>query len=444
MGDTYSEKRGVGVSEMSFESVNVGNLRVHICSTDKFKTTLMVAMVQQELSAETVTRHALLPNVLQRGTRTHPSTVGLKRKLDDLYGATLFGDVFKRGERHILQLGLDLADSSFLTDADTLLEDGAAFLGELLYRPVTDGEAFREEYVRAEKKNLKQKIESLMDDKIRFAALRCVEEMCKGEPYALFNHGRLQDLDGINPQNLYTYYRELIRTRPIDLYFVGNLSVDRAVELVERHFSVETASRVELTPPQVKSVPGKVREVVDRLDVNQGKLNMGCRTGVTYADDNYAALLMFNGILGGFPHSKLFINVREKASLAYYAASRVESHKGILTVQSGIEIVNYQKAVDIIREQFDQMRQGKFTDSEISQTRVMLINQLKERQDRAFDLVDAHYHGIVGGKERPLDQMIREIRQVTREEITAVAQKTTLDTIYFLKDRKGGEGDGKN
>lgn len=289
------------MSEMSFESVNVGNLRVHVCSTDKFKTTLIVAMIQQELSAETVTRHALLSSVLQRGTRTHPSTVGLKRKLDDLYGATLFGDVFKRGERHILQLGLDLAESSFLSDADTLLEEGAAFLGELLYRPVTDGEAFREEYVRAEKKNLKQKIESLMDDKIRFAALRCVEEMCKGEPYALFNHGRLQDLDGINPQNLYTYYRELIRTRPIDLYFVGDLSVDRAVKLVEDHFSVETSSREELPPTQVKSYQGEVREVVDRLDVNQGKLNMGCRTGVTYADDNYAALLMFNGILGGFP-----------------------------------------------------------------------------------------------------------------------------------------------
>src|SRR6185437_1573167 len=123
---------------------------------------------------------------------------------------------------------------------------------------------------------------------------------------------------------------------------------------------------------------------------------MGCRTGVTYADDNYAALMMYNGVLGGFPHSKLFINVREKASLAYYAASRVESHKGILTVQSGIEIANYQKAVDIIRDQFDQMRQGKFTDLEISQTRAMLTNQLKERQDRALDLVDAHYHGMVG------------------------------------------------
>lgn len=432
------------MSEVPFETVDVGNLRVHVCSTDKFKTNLMVAMVQQELSPKTVTRHALLSSVLQRGTQAHPSTVQLKRKLDELYGANLFGDVFKRGERHILQVGLDLPDEAFLSEAGSLLEKGVAFLGELLYRPVTEGEAFREDYVRAEKKNLKQKMESLMDDKIRFAALRCIEEMCKGEPYALYNHGRLQDLDAIDPQNLFTYYQELMESRPIDLYFVGNLSADRVAGLVENHFSTGGGHREELPPNQVKFFDGEVREVVDRLDVNQGKLNMGCRTGVTYIDDDYAALQMYNGILGGFPHSKLFINVREKASLAYYAASRIESHKGILTVQSGIEIGNYQKAVDIIHDQFDQMKQGAFTDSELAQTRAMLINQLKERQDRPFDLIDAHYHGIVGGRKRPLDQMIEEIGNVTREEIITVAQKMTLDTIYFLRDQKGGEGSGKN
>ncbi|WP_108024355.1 EF-P 5-aminopentanol modification-associated protein YfmF [Melghirimyces profundicolus] len=430
------------MTELRFETVDVGNLRVHVCSTDKFKTHMMVAMVQQELSPETVTLHALLPSVLQRGTRSYPSTVQLKRKLDELYGANMFGDVFKRGERHILQMGLELPDAAYLSEADALLDDGAAFLGELLHQPVTEGEAFRESYVKAEKKNLRQKIESLMDDKIRFAAHRCVEEMCEGEPYALFNHGRLQDLDAIDPQNLYTYYQELLSSRPIDLYFVGNLDTDRAVRLVENHFPSGNGARREISPAAVREGAGEVREVVDRLDVNQGKLNMGCRTGVTLADDDYPALQMYNGILGGFPHSKLFINVREKASLAYYAASRLESHKGILTVQSGIEIDNYQKAVDIIREQFDLMERGEFTDAEVNQTRAMLTNQLKERQDRAHDLVDSHYHGMLSGRKRPLDQMIDEVQRVTADQVKAVAGKVRLDTIYFLRD-KGGVGNEK-
>jgi predicted Zn-dependent peptidase len=127
---------------------------------------------------------------------------------------------------------------------------------------------------------------------------------------------------------------------------------------------------------------------VEKLDVGQGKLNMGLRAHVTYADDQYPAALMYNGVLGGFPHSKLFIHVREKESLAYYASSRLDGHKGILTLQSGIEIQNYEKAVAIILKQLEAMEQGDISEKELSQTRAMISNHLREIQDSAFELFD--------------------------------------------------------
>ncbi|MFC4077900.1 EF-P 5-aminopentanol modification-associated protein YfmF [Salinithrix halophila] len=432
------------MSSVRFETVQAGNLRVHVCSTDKFKTNSISALIQQSLTEESVTFHALLPAVLQRGTKSSPSTLELKRKLDDLYGATLFGDVFKRGERHILQLGLEIPNEEYLSETESLLERGAAFLGEVLTTPVIEGEAFRESYVKAEKKNLKQKIESLLDDKIRYAAQRCVAEMCKGEPFSLFNHGRLDDLEQIDAGNLYTYYRELIQTRPIDLYFVGNLSVDRVLRLVEQFFPTEGRERKDVPHAAVEHQVDQIKDVVDHLDVKQGKLNVGARTQLSIRDEDYVPLMMYNGILGGFPHSKLFINVREKASLAYYAASRLESHKGLLTVQSGIEIQNYRKAVDIIQEQFELMSNGEISESEMEQTRAMMVNQLRERQDRAYDLIDSHYHGILSGIERPLDVMIRDVKKVTKEDVKRVAQNIQIDTIYFLRDKKEGAKDGKN
>lgn len=436
-------KRGVVVTQsMRFESFQAGNVHVHICSTEKFKTNLLMAMVQQDLSPENVTRHALVPSVLQRGTRSYPATLKLKRKLDEMYGASLFGDVTKRGENHVLQLGLEMANERFLSGTSSLLEEGAAFLGEVLLHPATDGDRFADGFVKAEKKNLRQKIESLLDDKIRYAAHRCVSEMCAGEPYALFNHGRLEDFDHIEADNLYTYYRHLLQERPLDLYFVGHLPQAEVEALVKRHFAVEGGKRSTPRRTQIRTDVNEVKRVVDRLNVKQGKLNMGFRTPVTLVDDAYPALLMFNGILGGFPHSKLFINVREKASLAYYAASRLESHKGILTVQSGIEIENYQRALDIILEQFELMAQGKFNDTEWSQTRTMLIHHLRERQDRAYDLIDAHYHGVLSGRERPLEEMIQELETVTREDVIAIARQVKLDTIYFLRDQKEGSSDG--
>ena len=168
---------------------------------------------------------------------------------------------------------------------------------------------------------------------------------------------------------------------------------------------------------------------------------MGCRTGVTIRDDDYVPLLMYNGILGGFPHSKLFMNVREKASLAYYASSRLESHKGILTIQSGIEIANYQKALDIIRKQLEAMRRGEITDRELSQTRATLSNQLRERQDRPYELIDFAYHSLLSGREWSLDQLLKGIESVDKEDVRRVAEQVELDTIYFLRD-KGGKSDG--
>ena len=159
-----------------------------------------MAFIQQELSPETVTKTALLPQVLQRGTQITRPPFPFVEKLDELYGAILFGDVFKRGERHIMQFGMELANEQYLKESPSLLAEGIRFFSEVLLNPVLENQAFKPSYVEAEKKNLKQKIESLKDDKMRYASQRVIESMCQGEPYALFNHGRLEDLPNIDPQ----------------------------------------------------------------------------------------------------------------------------------------------------------------------------------------------------------------------------------------------------
>ncbi len=427
-----------------FETVSIGNIHVHVCSTEKFKTTTLAALIQQELAPATVTKTALLPSVLQRGTVTYPSTLDLKRRLDEMYGATLFGDVYKRGERHIIHLGMEIANEQYLKEKKSLLKEGLEFFSEILTRPFMENGGFKDSFVQAEKKNLKQKIESLQDDKIRYAAQRMIEAMCENEPFALFNHGRLEDLPEIDAQNLYTYYREVIDTCPVDFYCVGNVHTDDVVSLLTKNLQINTAGKRKSIPVSaVTRAKNEVKEVVDRLDVKQGKLNMGCRTQITAGDPEYPALLMYNGILGGFPHSKLFINVREKASLAYYASSRIESHKGILTIQSGIEIANYDRTVEIIKQQLEAMSKGDISDRELEQTKATLSNQLREQQDRSFDLINFHYHSVLSGKERPLDQLLEMINETKREDIKRVAEMIQLDTIYFLRDQ-GGDTDAKN
>ncbi len=415
----------------------MNNIRLHVLPTDQFKTFAISVYVGQPLAEETVTQTALTPFVLRRGTENHPETKQFREYLDDLYGAGFGFDIYKRGDYQIVQFRMDLINDRFVAVSEPLLKQGIEFLGETLTRPVLEEGRFRNKYVDAEKQTLQKRIESVINDKIRYAAERCLEEMCKNEPYRLHPLGKLEILSSITPQSLYEHYTHWLQNSPIDIYVVGNTSLQEVQGLVSKAFSIprSRSAAYQMKAP-VKS-RGDVQTVVERLEVNQGKLNMGLRTNITYADQQYPAALMYNGVLGGYPHSKLFINVREKESLAYYASSRLDGHKGILTLQSGIEIENYEKAVAIIRKQLEAMERGEISDTELSQTRAMISNHLREIQDSAFEIIALDFNSILSGKERNVPELIEAVESVDIAAIQQVAKQVQLDTIYFLRDQKG-------
>ncbi|MED3748798.1 EF-P 5-aminopentanol modification-associated protein YfmF [Geobacillus stearothermophilus] len=420
----------------------VGPVRVHTISTDKYKTNTIVWKMKAPLAKETVTLRALLPYVLQSGTADYPSVKALRTYLDELYGATLNVDLTKKGEHHIMTIRIDVANERFLPEQTPLLSKALQLLADLLFRPALDGGRFVTDIVEQEKRALRQRIQAVYDDKMRYANMRLVEEMCKGEPYALSPNGELEDVDAITAERLHRYYERALAEDELDLYVIGDIDEEEVLNTVRQRFLLPDRAEPARTPQAQAKARGEVKEVIERQDVKQGKLNIGYRTNVTYEDDDYYALQMFNGIFGGFSHSKLFINVREKESLAYYAASRLESHKGLLMVMSGIEPANYEKARRIIDEQMQAMKNGDFTDEEMAQTKAVIRNQLLETLDTPRGLVEVLYHNVVSTRKRPIDEWMAGTDQVTREDVVRVADKVELDTVYFLTGMEATE-DGK-
>lgn len=418
-----------------FERQQINRVRIHVLPTDRFKTYAISAYIGTPLTEDKVTPTALTPFVLRRGTQKLPETKAFREKLDDLYGAGFGFDIYKRGDYQIAQFRMDIIDDRYVAGAAGLLQEGLQFLGDALTRPLLEDGAFSARYVDAEKRTLQKKIESIINDKIRYAAERCIEEMCQDEPYRLHPLGRLEAIAALTPQLLYESYREWLSQSPIDLYVVGNTTLEEVKELVRQAFQLEGTHSSAYKRQDVYRKVTEVKTVEEKLEVNQGKLNMGLRTGITYADSDYAAALVYNGILGSYPHSKLFTNVREKASLAYYASSRLDGHKGILTIQSGIELTNYEKAVKIIREQLDAIKAGEITELEYGQTVAMIRNQLKEMEDSAFEMIAFDFNSILTGHERTVSELISQVEAVDTAAVKAVADKVQLDTIYFLTGR---------
>ncbi|HEY9721635.1 MAG TPA: pitrilysin family protein [Oscillatoriaceae cyanobacterium] len=421
---------------MQFRHAEHQQMGLHTLVTDKFKTTALVLNIQRPLLPGLVTRSALLPHVLTRGSARYPSVRAMQRQLDGMYGSYLHGDVYKLGERQIVQFRLEIPNGKYLPGKPELLEEAIAFLDEVLTEPVRENGLLKESFVALEKDALRRRVEGLFNSKMQYAVIRALEVMCEHEPYRLYSGGRIEDLAAITPATLTADYEEMLATAPMDLFVVGDVDADLVEALVKRRFRLPERSVQKLPPTSLLTTPAIEKHVEDRFDVNQGQLVIGLRAPAHYASDDHYTMMAYNGVLGAFAHSKLFMNVRERESLAYTARSRYDSQKGLLMIQAGIDIGNYEKALRVIREQLDAMVAGDISDVELEQTRAMLLNTYREAYDSPGALINLAFESRVAGRERSIEDLIAAIPHIGKEEIQRVARGVKLDTIYFLRDKE--------
>lgn len=417
------------------QTFNEPGCNIHVIETAKYKTNTIIVKMRSKLEEETVTMRALLPHVLQSGTENAPSAAAFRSALDELYGAVFFADSSKKGNEHVLTFTMEAANEKFLHGESDLFDRALTLLSDVLFRPYLKEGVFSEQTVKQEKRSLQQRIRSIYDDKTRYASMKLVEVMYGDDPYALPAGGLLQAVDPIEPASLYDYYKRILAEDTIDIFVIGDVKAEEAAEKIKSHLPFNersAASKLDSEPVQ----PKEVRVVREEQDINQGKLNIGCRTTITYADPKFVSLQVLNGVLGAFAHSKLFMNVREKESLAYYAASRLDSHKGFLMMLAGIDQKNYDKTVRIMNEQLDEVKKGIISDLELNQTKALLKNQLKESADTARGMVEVLYHNVASGVDRPIEKWLAEIDSVTKEEAAAAAKTISVDTVYFLAGKE--------
>ncbi|SFQ39638.1 EF-P 5-aminopentanol modification-associated protein YfmF [Salibacterium halotolerans] len=418
------------------QKVDSHGLDVRIIPTEKYKTTTLVLQMKTTLQRKTTAARALLANVLQSATDTHRSRKAIRRYLDELYGASFHADVQRKGEYHVISVKMEIANENFIKNAPPLFQESVSFLQQVLEKPYLPEGSFDKQVINEEKRTLIQRIESIYDDKMRYANKRLIEHMCSEEPFSVHPYGEAEDVEHLTAQDVMDEYRRMLVADDMCLYIVGDVAADDVQKAVSV-FSVSKNPEDSSYTPENKTVePAEEKEIQETDDIQQGKLHLGYRTPVTFADEQFSAMQVMNGMFGGFPNSKLFINVREKESMAYYAASRYESQKGIVLVMAGIEPADYEKASAIIKQQMEDIRQGTFTDDDLEQTKTMLKNQLLETMDHPRGLIELYYQQRMAQHQRPFEDWLKQIGDVTREDVTACASRTVLDTTYFLRNEE--------
>lgn len=417
---------------------------LNIIESDKFKTDYFDINIILPLQEETASHAALLPMVMKRGSVKYPTMADITRRLDYLYSTGFSTKVLKRGEAQIVSFGVDFLREALLPAGETLFDDVFGILRNIIFEPLIENDAFKAEYVETEKKNLIDAIKALINNKNAYAMKKCHTAMCDGEKFAVSENGKVETVEKISGKELYMFYRFLLSCCRIEMFYTGVCDEKKLIAAAEKLVGgIDRTPTISVTTERFVRKRDEVVEITEEMEVAQGKLILGFCSDHTVSDSDYTAYSLFNELFGGSPTSKLFENVREKMSLCYYCRSIPEAHKGILTVASGIEVENRDKAVSEILLQLENTRNGIISDEELDSAKKALINSYRELFDDAANLSFWYLSRLIGGSEKTIETVIEEIEKVTKEDIAKCAKATQLDTIYFLKGTLKDGGDAE-
>lgn len=383
-----------------------------LIKTNRFKTNLYAIFLTIPMKKEDATINSLIPAVLRRGTEKYPTQLEIEKRLEEMYGASFNCGVDKIGNYQVLKFYIEGLSDEYTEEKQNIEE----LLKEIIYSPILENGYFKKEYVEQEKENLKLIIESRKDNKARYAYERCIEEMFENEPYGVYKYGTVEDVEKITPESLYNQYKKILKNAKIDVFGCGNQLEE--IEIPHKN-TIEIKNTIH---------ENKHKEIKEKADVTQGKLIIGLDT----PEENKPAITMYNAILGGGANSKLFQNVREKASLAYSAGSSYIRRINSIFIKTGIKNENYEKTLEIIKKQLQDMKQGNITDKEFRDAKQLIISSLKLIPEQQEDLIAFTYDQKIFGENQSIDEYISNISKVTKENVIEIAQKIDIDTIYFL------------
>lgn len=414
------------------------SVSLNVINTDKFKTSMIFFSLRTPKDKSLAADRLLLPGILRRGTVEYPSAARLNLELDNLYASTVEIKLSHLGKNELLTFSAEMLDNSFVTDGTDILDGVVKIIAEMILHPITEGECFPADTVKKERANVLDSLKSEINNPKTYAAARCAELLHGDDPEFSSIRELIDGVERTDGASAYRVYKNILNNAALDIYYVGALDSAHVAESIKKHFADFKPNAMPAVPVSAERFT-KLKEITEPFPVSQSKLSLGFRVGVCSKDKNYYAAILFNEIFGGSPASKLFMNVRERLSLCYYCSSHYDSYFGNMTVSSGVDSDNAKLAKAEILAQLEDMKSGRITEYEFSAAKLAFEHYCRQTYDYPFDIFTFYRSRGVLGIETTLEEHLKNIRAVTLDEVIAVANSVTLDTVYLLEGTLSGE-----
>lgn len=407
------------------KSLSYGVDRLFI-KNHRFNTTLISVNFYLPLTKKGLSCYTLLSSLLTSSCKTCPDFSALNLKQKELYSAVIGGSCDKHGDNLIMRVFCSYLNNSEV--GEDIESSAQELLLELLFNPYIEQESFNKDEVAREKRLLIEKIKSKFNEKRRFAIDRTVEEMFKDSPYSASRPGDIKEIEKLDGKSLYNAYIYLLKNAYIRVQVISkeyNNNFDNLFADKIKAFRLDKDYSLQKT---VFKDSKTVNTIKEKAEIKGAKLCLGF---TRKTEDKTKGSAVFADIFGGGPYSKLFSNVREKLSLCYYCAAKNNKTKGFLMVDSGIELKNVKKAKEQILKEFNDIKNGEFSDELIKTSKKALCDSLKGINDTDLS-IDAWYSIRLSNNPESPEEYMEKLKQVTKQDVINAAQEYTLDTVYLL------------
>lgn len=410
---------------------DLGSYNLHFIKTDIFKTITMKVIFHTPIIKEDITKRNILSDILLQSTKEYKTRRDLTIKSEDLYAADIYTSNQRVGNYIMTSFILQTLNDKYTEENN--FEESIKFLHEIIFNPDVEEERFKEDKLELVKSNATLALNSIKEDAANYSLIRMSEAYDKTSPISYRMTGYLEDLDKITEENLYEYYERMLDNDYVDIFILGDINEKELLPIIKKYFKFKKVKKRKESYYLPNKKPRKRRLFAKETTKNsQSKLAIACPiTKMTDYEKNYS-LLLANIILGGTGDSKLFKEVREENSLCYTIRSNYNRLDNLMVINAGIDNVNFDKAVELITKNVQDMKKGKFTDSDINVAKEFYKTSAESLMESPSRIINEVLTEEILGVE-PLSERVRKIEKVTKKDIMRACKKINMDTVFLLE-----------
>ena len=409
-------------------------VRLHFIQSEKFKTNKIRVRFSAPMSKETVAGRVLTASMLETVNAVYPTSQAFRERLANLYGADYSTSLSRRGLVHYLDINLSFVRDKFLSRKNVLTDAMLDFLKASLFSPLVSQDAFDESAFEIEKKNILNDLEAEIENHFYHAHRELDKLFYEEEEMQMPRVGTIELIQKETAASSFAAFQEMLQENQIDFFFIGDFNEVAVREKIQSFNFAPRQQELQLVYQQEYS--NVLREGLEQKDVHQSIIELAYHFPIQYGEGEHLPLVVLNALLGGFAHSKLFVNVREKEGLAYTISSNFDIFSGMMRIYAGIDRSNRTRTVALINRQILDLKRGNFSQEELNQTKKMLRNSVLLAQDRQNTILErAYMASVLGNKFLSLEAWLEALEQVHKDDIIKAAGLLKLQAIYFMEGK---------